>query len=771
MSPHPEPIRVCYIIDNLHMGGAQHHLVEVLANLNRSRVSARVVSLQAERADLAPMIQAMDLSFETFDLKKFYGWSAWLWTLRMAARLRRDRVDVVHAYLLGANMLGILAAWMARVPVRIATRRGTGSNTLKRRHRIAWRFFNRLANCIVAVARAVGDESIRSEGLPHSKVVTIHNGVDLAHFAPREGPSARRALRLGSERRILGTVANLVPWKGHADILDVAARLVREDHDLHLIFVGDGPLRGALERTAQMLGLAGRITFAGRQEDVRPWIAAMDILIQASTGEEGLSNAILEAMAMAKPVVASRYGGNPEAVVDGRTGWLFPPEDREALHALLSGALRDLKKTESFGLAGRALAEAEFGMDRMIQRMTDLYEFLLEGKPRSVAFAIPSMDIGGAETDVLNLSKGLRSRGCAVAVVAHGGRLLEELRKDGVPCFEIPVDGRSPAAIARAAWLLSREAVRERWQIINAQSAYTTVIGALCRLFLLLRLRFRRPTLITTIHAIGRKEDTQVDSAYLRPVNWILRFLPHRVIFESHYEMGQVFPDGQPAHCRVIHNGAADRFFSDSGSQRVESRQALGIGAADAVVATVAALIPLKGHRYFLEAASYALKEFPQTRFLVIGDGPERKNLEELVRQLGIEDHVLFLGPRRDVADLLPAVDIFVLASLRESFPLSIREAMAAGRAVVASRVGGNPELIRDGETGLLVPPADGVALGLAISRLLADPELRMQIAAGGRREAERKYRMNHWLNETECAFWEGKHKIAEASSGTQARL
>lgn len=748
-----EPIRVCYIIDNLHMGGAQRHLVEVLAHLDNKRVAARVVCLQGERADLAPMMRAMGLPFEIFDLKKCYGFKAWIWVFKMAARLRREQVEVVHTYLLGANMIGILAAWIARVPVRIATRRGTGSNTLKRRHLLAWSLFNRLTTCIVAVARTLRDQSISLEGLPHAKVVTIYNGVDLDRFKPIDGSEILTALLPNTTGCVLGVVANLFPWKGHRDVLESMARLVKEGRDLHMIFVGEGPLRGDLVQAVENLGLSRRVTFAGMVNDVRPWVAVMDIVIQASIGEEGLSNAILEAMAMAKPIVASRYGGNSELVVDGKTGWLFPPGDREALYRILSEAIDNKKKARDLGLTGRARVEADFGIESMIRRMIGLYEALLSGRRRSVAFIIPDMDIGGAETDVLNLSRGLLTRGYSVTVVARGGRLLDELRKDGLACFEIPVDVRSPIAMMRAAWRLSGTAVREKWGILNAQSAYTTVICALCRLFMVLRGRLRLPTLITTIHAIGRKEDTKVDQSYLRPVRWILRNLPQRVIFESYYEMRQVFPEGSPSYCTVIHNGVADRFFAHT-DRGAEVRCSLGIEGAGGVVGIVAALIPLKGHRYFLEAAAYAVKEFPKIQFLIIGDGPERANLEALARQLGVDSNVLFLGPRRDIERLLSAMDIFVLASLRESFPLSIREAMAMGCPVVATWVGGIPELIRDGESGCLVAPADGIALGKAIVNLLADPELRRRFAENSRQAAEAKYGMNYWLGETERLFW-----------------
>ncbi len=150
------------------------------------------------------------------------------------------------------------------------------------------------------------------------------------------------------------------------------------------------------------------------------------------------------------------------------------------------------------------------------------------------------------------------------------------------------------------------------------------------------------------------------------------------------------------------------------------------------VVGTVGRLVPQKGLEHFLRAAGELLSRFPQTLFVLVGEGPGREGLEVLARELGSEGQVIFTGHRSDLGSIYAAMDIFVLPSLNEGMPMTILEALAARRPVVATRVGGVPRMILPEQTGLLVEPGDTVGLRDAIARLLADPQLRRRLAENG---------------------------------------
>jgi len=153
-------------------------------------------------------------------------------------------------------------------------------------------------------------------------------------------------------------------------------------------------------------------------------------------------------------------------------------------------------------------------------------------------------------------------------------------------------------------------------------------------------------------------------------------------------------------------------------------------------VLTVARLDPQKGLHDLVAAAALV----PEARVMVVGEGPERRALETRIAHLGLGDRVHLLGFRSDVPDLLAGSDLFVLPSLFEGLPLSILEAMAAGKPVVATAIGGNDEAVVDGATGLLVPPGDPRALADAIRALLRDPERRRRLGEAGRRRAEAEF-------------------------------
>jgi len=188
---------------------------------------------------------------------------------------------------------------------------------------------------------------------------------------------------------------------------------------------------------------------------------------------------------------------------------------------------------------------------------------------------------------------------------------------------------------------------------------------------------------------------------------------------------------------RVIYNGVDLAQFRTSTDRGVLAE--FGFAENDPVVGIVAVLRPEKDHVSLLRAARTVVDELTNARFLIIGEGPTRPQLEALCTELGITPNVHFAGSRDDVARLLPAIDVFVLTSTSECFPISVLEAMACARPAVCTAVGGIPEVINEGETGYLVPPKDPPQLAARLVRLLRDPQTarRMGGAARARVEAE----------------------------------
>jgi glycosyltransferase involved in cell wall biosynthesis len=299
-----------------------------------------------------------------------------LGALRIRAHLRACRPDLVHLHTGRADWLGGLAAWQLGLPA-ITTRRMDRRVGRSPRKRFLYR---RVVRRAVAISPAVRKRLIRGGVAPETTRI-IPSAVDPEALQPSAGRSATRAREgLAEDTPCLLVLASLVARKGIDVLLDALARLDAHAAPPVLWIAGEGPERDALERRARGLGLAQRVRFLGRRSDAGDLLAACDIFVLPSR-LEGLGVAALEAMAAARPVVASAVGGLGEAVEHERTGLLVPPEDPEALAAALARLLEDPALCKRLGDAGPARVREGYSAERMVEAYDALYaEVLAEGR-------------------------------------------------------------------------------------------------------------------------------------------------------------------------------------------------------------------------------------------------------------------------------------------------------------------------------------------------------------------------------------------------------
>jgi glycosyltransferase involved in cell wall biosynthesis len=283
----------------------------------------------------------------------------------------RTRPHVLQAYLPLTNFMGALAGFLARVPMVVTCRRGLGTH----QDRHTWwkgldRLANRLSHIITANSRAVAEDTMARDGVPSAKIAIIQNGLDLSSFqASRAGERIRTDLGVASGEIALVCVANLIPYKGHADIFEALAIARPELPPFKLFLVGrDDGIGDELRMLAADLDIGAHIVFLGSRKDVGTILSAMDVFILASH-EEGSSNALLEAMASGLPIVATDVGGNREALNDGRFGLIVPSRDPAAL----AFALRTIV-SECNGWRDKAAEAAQHVRDKYsVQRLAESY--------------------------------------------------------------------------------------------------------------------------------------------------------------------------------------------------------------------------------------------------------------------------------------------------------------------------------------------------------------------------------------------------------------
>ena len=291
---------------------------------------------------------------------------------KLASLFHKHRIDIAHTRSWGTLLEGMLAAKAAGVPAIIHGEHGFLKADTKK-HILIQRLLWRTADQVMCVSEALRDKIAATIGFPKDRIHVIKNGVDINRYnLSPNGNDFKAAMGFPTEDFLFGSIGRLVPVKDYATLLRAAKVVMTSVPNSQLIFVGDGPRRHELEVLANDLGIAGRVHFLKWSEEVPRIMAALDVFVLSSISE-GMSNSILEAMCSCKPVVATAVGGNPELVVDGKTGILVPSKDPQQMgHAILE-LLRDSKKRRRMGEAGRQRVEAEFSLPQMIRNYEKMY--------------------------------------------------------------------------------------------------------------------------------------------------------------------------------------------------------------------------------------------------------------------------------------------------------------------------------------------------------------------------------------------------------------
>ncbi len=350
-------------------GGAETHLWNLLSNLDQSLLSIDVIYFDADDIDQVTNKKNIPgINYYRIPLRKIHSFSSIKYHLQILKLMRNGRYDVVMSFFESSDIITAILGRLSGIRNRISNRRDTGFKN-SRKIALVYSHINKYFTEFVAVSNAV-KKSLVLQGVNPEKITVIHNAVDLNQFIKNNGSKIRQENSISDNALVFGMVANLNPVKNHASVLHALKKIHKEGYKAHLILAGDGPLRADLEKLTEELGLISFVHFLGAREDIPDILDSLDIFILASH-TEGLSNALLEAMASRKPVIASRVGGNVEVIEDRVNGLLVSTDSQSISQAMKELVELPNLRIELAGNAYRSILD-QFSIDYMLQNYMTL---------------------------------------------------------------------------------------------------------------------------------------------------------------------------------------------------------------------------------------------------------------------------------------------------------------------------------------------------------------------------------------------------------------
>lgn len=770
---------ILYIIGQLNRGGAEQQLHELLAH---SDFNAIVLSLAHGGYWAGPLrekgIPVIELKREGhLELRR-------LW--QTAQVIRKIQPDLIHIALDGRTALyPRLGMILAGYKNPVLAEQRSHPTYYPGWFRRLMPLLNRRVDAIVSTSYSAHEYLVGHRLATEAQSCVIPSGINTARFhdpALREGdwpwPDEWRG------KLIVGTVGHLTEAKSPETFIQTAAR-VRETHpDVRFALIGSGPLEGDLRQLIDMLGVGDTVWLAGERHDVPRLLQFMDIFMLNSRSE-GLPISIIEAMAAGLPCVVTDVGDCGYVVLHEQTGYVVPVGDVAGLARGVIQLADDPALRQQMGQRGRERADQEFDVQVMVRRYAEVYDQMaakLERrerpvspqsnpdlpKPRRVLYLVSRFP-WLSTTFTANEMAVIASAGVDVSVApvwkTPAGHTPHELEKPFLSKIVRP-NWRSPKT-----WLMTAKGLARRPQVLGLIARL--VPGHLKSPWLPPKLLMAIPkglylgqwcvengidqihahflTSPTTVAMIAAEVSGvpysytahafDITSTAPRTVNGSIPLKIKRAavgvtISNFNYRhLHERWPSIAGANLHVVYNGInTEQFKADGAGQRAHHE-----GEPWRVLA-VSRLEPVKGYDHLIRAIHLLRQRGVNVRLDIVGDGQIRADLQRQVESLGLNEHITLHGAvlQEYLADHYRRADVFAVSSAPirgtyESLPTVLLEALAVELPTVSTRTTGSPEIIEDGVTGLLVPPADSVKLADAIQWMIEHPDEARAMGQRGR--------------------------------------
>ncbi len=373
-----EKINILHIYQNSRIGGVQQQLLSLLKAYNREVFNPFFCCFGPKEA-MGREIEGIGIELTALNRFRYHRILPGIF-VDLSRLMKKKHIHIVRTHRYHPNVYGRVAAFLAGVPVIVASVHDNYRMDKRPKRRIVNHILSKITDKIVAVSESIKKDIVRYDKIDPSKILVIPNGVDTERFNP-EGNFAniKEEFLIKDNDIVIGFVGRIVPAKGLEYLIDTLSYLKEEFKNLKLLIIGEGSLVDGLKEKSKENNVNDSVIFTGRRRDIPDILSCIDIFVMPSIAE-GLPNALLEAMAMGKPIVATEVGGIPEVIKNGSNGQLVPPRDPGALAMAIKEFIGNGQLATKMGQAARNLVLDNYSIGKTAQKWQSLYLSILKEK-------------------------------------------------------------------------------------------------------------------------------------------------------------------------------------------------------------------------------------------------------------------------------------------------------------------------------------------------------------------------------------------------------
>ncbi len=736
-------LNILYIIWSLDQGGAERVVIDLAKNSNRNKFNITICCLN-KLGVYAPELAKNDI--EIIPLFKHPKFDPFI-IYKISKIIAQRKIDIVVTHLWTSNLWGRIAAYLSGVKVIIATEHTTDENRSLYYH-LADRILAKISTKIIAVSSSVKEFHQKRSKIPSEKFEVINNGIEIDKFNISINRNQKREeFHLQPNDFVIGLFGRFVPAKAHEVLLRSLKNVIKTHPHVKVLFVGSGPTEKNIKKIAKNLGLLEQVTFAGFRKDVPELYKILDLFVLTSN-REGFPITLLEAMSSGIPTIVTNVGGNSDIICDRKNGFIIESNDAAELSRRIKNIIDHPEQVEVITDHAAKTVKRNFTSKIMTQAterlIAELYNQNFSPPPKTeLLFVIDNLNPGGSPRQLIELATRLPKDSYNITVCSldrNNNALASKLEDDGVPVVSLDQHGFFDLKTLIKLYNFIK---KNNFDIVHTYLFTADTYGRICAILA------RTPVVIASMRSVDNWKNL-----LHKLTDRVLAIGTDKIIVNAKEIQNflQKVEKISPKKIKVIYNGINENLFElKVNSEKI--RAALGLKKEDLLVGIFARNDPVKDHKTFFQAARIILKSIPNVTFLAMGDGMTDDQTEKLVHDIGIENNVILMDHSPEYLSYLGSVDISVISSLTEGCSNVILESMALKKPVVATEVGGNPELIVAGKTGYLVAPKRADKLSSTIIKLLDDPLKREEIGNRGFVRAKNKFSMKQMIKQTDHLY------------------